>query len=82
MAHGGHTIISWSLNPERVIHSEEHKSASLAERISAARQCQEWGYPVGFHFEEIVAVNHPSDYLAHVIGFAHVGRDNVFQPST
>ena len=56
-AHAGHTIVSWSLNPERVIRSEEHKSASLAERIRAARQCQDWGYRVGFHFDPMIC--HP-----------------------
>jgi len=54
MAHAGHTIVSWSLNPERVIRSEEHKSASLAERIGAARRCQEWGYRIGFHFDPMI----------------------------
>jgi spore photoproduct lyase len=52
--HGGHTIVSWSLNPESIIRAEEHKTASLAERICAARQCQEWGYRVGFHFDPMI----------------------------
>lgn len=52
--HGGHTIISWSVNPERVISREELKTASLQERLDAARQCQEWGYRIGFHFDPLV----------------------------
>ena len=47
-------IISWSVNPQRIIDSSEHLSASLDERLEAARQCAEAGYSVGFHFDPIV----------------------------
>ncbi len=52
--HGGHTILSWSLNPRRIIREEELKTASLEERLAAARQCQEWGYRLGFHFDPLI----------------------------
>jgi spore photoproduct lyase len=52
--HGGHTVISWSLNPERMIRSEEFKTASLEERLRAACQCRAWGYKVGFHFDPLI----------------------------
>jgi len=52
--HGGHTIISWSLNPRTIIRGEELKTASLEERLDAARRCQEWGYRVGFHFDPLI----------------------------
>ena len=52
--HGGHTIISWSLNPRRIIREEELKTASLEERLAAARQCQMWGYRLGFHFDPLI----------------------------
>jgi spore photoproduct lyase len=52
--HGGHTIISWSLNPRRIIRSEELKTASLEERLDAARRCRQWGYRVGFHFDPLI----------------------------
>ncbi len=52
--HGGHTITSWSVNPERVIRQEEFKTAALEERLIAARQCQEWGYRIGFHFDPLI----------------------------
>lgn len=52
--HGGHTIISWSLNPVRIIRDEELKTATLEERLEAARRCQEWGYRVGFHFDPLI----------------------------
>lgn len=52
--HGGHTIVSWSLNPDRVIRNEEFKTATLGERLGAARRCQEWGFRVGFHFDPLI----------------------------
>ncbi len=53
--HRGHTIVAWSLNPEEVIAREEAGAASLAERIDAARRCQQWGYRVAFHFDPLLA---------------------------
>ncbi len=52
--HGGHTIVSWSLNSKRICRTEELKASSLEERLAAALQCQEWGYRLGFHFDPIV----------------------------
>jgi len=52
--HRGKTIISWSLNPSHIIEREERRTASLEERIAAARKCQERGYPLGFHFDPLI----------------------------
>ena len=52
--HRGRTVISWSLNPPNMIEDEEMRTASLDDRIEAAKQCQEKGYPVGFHFDPII----------------------------
>jgi spore photoproduct lyase len=52
--HGGRTVIAWSLNPDRVVRREELKTASLEERLQAARLAQEAGYPLAFHFDPIV----------------------------
>jgi len=46
--------VSWSLNPQRVIDGDEHGTASLEERLQAARRCQEAGYRLGFHFDPII----------------------------
>jgi len=51
------TVISWSVNPESVIRSEELHTPSLKMRLKAARQCQEAGYLLGFHFDPILHVN-------------------------
>jgi len=52
--HQGHTVLSWSLNPTPVIQKEEKLTASLAERLNAARLAQEQGYLLGFHFDPII----------------------------
>jgi len=54
LGHRGRTVISWSLNPPEMIEAEERRTASLEERIDAAYQCQEAGYPLGFHFDPII----------------------------
>ncbi len=52
--HQGKTVISWSLNPQKMIEEEEIRTASLRERIDAAKRCQGAGYPIGFHFDPIL----------------------------
>ena len=52
--HNRKTIISWSLNTERIIKSEERNTASLGERLAAAKICQDLGYPVSFHFDPLL----------------------------
>jgi len=52
--HRGKTVISWSLNPQKIIDEEEIRTAPLRERIDAAERCQGAGYPIGFHFDPII----------------------------
>lgn len=47
-------IVSWSLNPEGIIPKVEPLTASLAERLEAAKKCSEAGYKVGFHFDPLI----------------------------
>jgi spore photoproduct lyase len=50
----GRVVVSWSMNPQTVIEADERRTASLDERLRAARQCQEAGYKVGFHFDPMI----------------------------
>ena len=52
--HGGKTVVAWSVNPQRIIDSEELCSASLEQRIDAAVVCQQNGYNIAFHFDPII----------------------------
>ena len=47
-------IISWSLNPQRLIDSEEYSTASLEERLEAARIIQKKGFNIALHFDPII----------------------------
>jgi spore photoproduct lyase len=47
-------VVAWSLNPEPVIKFHERGTASLKERLHAARLCQNAGYRLGFHFDPMV----------------------------
>ncbi len=49
-------VISWSINPTGVIKHEEFKTASLEERLSAARLAVSKGYRLGFHFDPILEI--------------------------
>jgi spore photoproduct lyase len=52
--HRRRTIISWSLNPPKIVEEEEKGTVSLEDRITAAQKCQERGYPIGVHFDPII----------------------------
>jgi spore photoproduct lyase len=54
LPHGTRTVISWSLNTERLIHMEEKDAAPLDERLAAAARCQKAGYPIGLHFDPMI----------------------------
>ncbi|MBN2145633.1 MAG: hypothetical protein JW774_13540 [Candidatus Aureabacteria bacterium] len=47
-------VISWSLNPARIIREEEKHAPLLEERIMAAATCLKAGYGVGFHFDPLI----------------------------
>jgi len=50
----GRIGISWSVNPEDIVHEEERGASSLKLRLEAALKCQERGYLTGFHFDPII----------------------------
>ncbi len=52
--HNQKTIVAWSLNTETVIRREERRTASLAQRLRAAKACEALGYPIAFHFDPII----------------------------
>lgn len=47
-------VISWSVNPQKVIAENEFYTASLEERVAAALSCTRGGFKVGFHFDPII----------------------------
>lgn len=47
-------VVSWSVNPQKIISETEFYTAPLHERISCALSCADAGYSVGFHFDPII----------------------------
>jgi len=47
-------IVTWSLNTDIIIEAEEHHTATLSERLEAARAIADMGILIGFHFHPIV----------------------------
>ncbi|MFH1062489.1 MAG: hypothetical protein V1747_06350 [Candidatus Omnitrophota bacterium] len=47
-------VISWSLNPESIVKSEELLTANLEQRLAAALAVQEKGFSLGFHFDPVI----------------------------
>jgi len=52
--HRRRTLLSWSLNSQSIMKNEEIRSASLEQRLAAAKQAADWGYGLSFHFDPIV----------------------------
>lgn len=47
-------VVSWTITPPPIAATEEHGTASFAERVAAARRVQAAGYRVGFHFDPLI----------------------------
>ena len=52
--HCRHTVISWSMNPPSIIDTIEEGTASLEERLTAAKKAVSAGYKVAFHLDPLV----------------------------
>ena len=55
--HNGRTIVAWSLNSPVIMKKEEIRTATLDERLDAAKFCADLGYKLAFHFDPII--DHP-----------------------
>ena len=47
-------VCSWSLNPDLIVQNEEHLTASLSQRLNAARLVADAGIKVAFHLHPMV----------------------------
>lgn len=55
--HSGNIVVSWSLNPHKIIDKNEFFTASLSERLGSAEKCAHAGYKIGFHFDPVIYFN-------------------------
>jgi spore photoproduct lyase len=77
--HHRKTILSWSLNTQRIISSEERSTATLSARLRAAARCESWGYPLAFHFDPMLIYPGCENDYHEVVRqlFSNVSSDNV-----
>lgn len=47
-------VIAYSLSPEAIVSAEEHKTPSLAKRITALKSLQQHGWKVGLRFDPLL----------------------------
>ena len=60
----GKTVIAWSLNTPKNILENEEDTATLDERLTAARKAQDSGYILAFHFDPIIMYpGYVEDYM-------------------
>ncbi|MDA3052032.1 hypothetical protein OFO01_00995 [Campylobacter sp. JMF_01 NE2] len=71
-------IVTFSLNPQIIIENEEHLSASLDERLNAAKKLAQKGILVGFHFHPMIYFQGWRDEYSAI--FARLVRE--FDPSS
>jgi len=50
----GNIVVSWSLNPPRLIRDEERLTPPLSQRLQALAAIQEKGYKIGIHFDPLI----------------------------
>ncbi len=77
--HNGKTVVSWSINAPSVSGKDEKSTASVDERIAAAKKVVEAGYRVGFHFDPLVYFEGWEEEYSELIErvFSQISPENV-----
>jgi spore photoproduct lyase len=62
--HNQKTVVSWSMNTDVIIQTEEHKTASLKNRMAAIKKVLDAGYLIGLHFDPMIMYDQwANDYM-------------------
>jgi spore photoproduct lyase len=76
----GRVLVSWTLSPEKVWRTSEHRTVPPAARIAAARRVLDAGYRIAFHFDPMIAYDGAErdyceliDHVLDVIPAAQIG---------
>lgn len=79
ISHNRKTIMSWSLNTERMVKSEERRTAGIRARLTAAAKCQAEGYPLAFHFDPLIIYPGCEDEYKKIINqlFRTISSENI-----
>lgn len=65
--HSGNVVVSWSINPQKVVSSEEHGTASLQNRLEAAQKVFQKGFQVAFHIDPMIYFEGWKDHYAELV---------------
>lgn len=60
-------VVSWSLNPQEIIETEEHLSPDINSRLKAIAEVQSKGYKIGIHFDPIILIKNWKIYYKKLI---------------
>lgn len=52
--HAKNVIVSWSINPEYIIQTEEFETATLQQRLLAAKKCLDKNFKLSFHIDPVI----------------------------
>ena len=52
--HNGRTVVSWSLNTDHIVRTEEHGTASIDKRLESMHRTANAGYMIGLHFDPMI----------------------------
>lgn len=79
LEHRGHTIMLWTLSTSTASRLIEVDTATMEQRIEAARKCQQAGYPVRFKLKPIIPVRNWREEATRMFEqlFAAVRPDNL-----
>ena len=47
-------VLSWSVNPRKLVESDEYKATAIEERLQAAERAAKKGFMIGLHFDPII----------------------------
>lgn len=75
--HNQKTVVSWSMNTDYIIRTEEHKTASLKDRMVAIKKVVDAGYLIGLHFDPMIMYDDwANDYKDLLTQLAHIVPSN------
>ena len=52
--HQERSVISWSMNPPRIIREQEHRTSDYESRLLAMKKAVDAGYLIGLHFDPMI----------------------------
>ena len=62
-------IPSWTVNPQTICETIEHKTPGFHERIEAARKCQEAGYIIGLRIDPIILFDSWEEHYTYMLDY-------------